>query len=96
MPEPLGVDEHGRDTSSYLPGLVPNDPVPAWVWRDEVLTDAARLVAQLHAAGAGFDTRGAIWRTSGPGACTCCATPTALTWSTRTRCPRPRCSASRT
>lgn len=24
VPEPLGVDEHGRDVTSYLPGRVPN------------------------------------------------------------------------
>ena len=64
VPAPLGIDEQGRDSTSYLPGLVPNDPVPAWVWSDEVLTDAARLLARLHTASAGFDTTGASWRVS--------------------------------
>ncbi|WP_432571511.1 phosphotransferase [Kineococcus sp. SYSU DK005] len=65
VPAPLGIDEHGRDSTSHLPGQVPQHPLPSWVWRGEVLTDAARLLAQLHAASAGFDTHGANWRLSG-------------------------------
>lgn len=62
VPEPLGVDEDGRDSVSYLPGEVPQYPLPEWVWSEEVLTDAAGLLAQLHAAGADFDRTGAIWQ----------------------------------
>lgn len=62
VPEPLGRDEEGRDCISYLPGAVPQYPLPDWVWHDEVLTTAARLMSELHRASAGFDTRGVVWR----------------------------------
>jgi len=61
-PRPLGQDERGRDNLTYLPGLVPQYPLPEWIWRDDVLTAAARFMAQLHEASANFDTRGAVWQ----------------------------------
>lgn len=62
VPEPLGSDEHGRDCLSYLPGVVPQYPLPHWVWHDEVLTTAGGLLSELHRASAGFDTRNAVWQ----------------------------------
>jgi len=62
IPRPLGQDERGRDSLTYLPGLVPQYPLPEWIWHDDVLTTAARLVAQLHEASTGFDTHGAVWQ----------------------------------
>ena len=62
VPEPLGRDEEGGDRLSYLPGVVPQYPLPDWVWDDEVLTSAARLMSGLHRVSAGFDTRGAVWQ----------------------------------
>lgn len=62
VPEPLGVDEQGRDAVGFLPGVVPQYPMPDWVWTDQVLRDAGRLLADLHDATAGFDTAGAVWR----------------------------------
>ena len=37
LPRPLGLDEQGREVLSYLPGTVPNYPMPSWVWSEEVL-----------------------------------------------------------
>ena len=62
VPEPLGRDEIGRDNVSYLPGDVPRYPLPDWIWREDVLLDAARRLAQLHDAGAGFDLTDAVWQ----------------------------------
>lgn len=62
VPEPLGRDAAGRDSVSYLPGDVPQYPLPDWVWTESVLVDAARRLAQLHAAGADFDTTAAVWQ----------------------------------
>jgi Phosphotransferase enzyme family len=62
VPEPLGLDEDGRERLSYLPGVVPHYPLPDWIWNDEVLTAAVRLLSDLHQASAGFDTRDAVWQ----------------------------------
>ncbi|MEV6847556.1 aminoglycoside phosphotransferase family protein [Actinoplanes sp. NPDC051411] len=62
VPSPLGFDERGRDSVSFLPGLVPNYPLPHWIWTDDVLADAGRRLAQLHRATATFDTTDAVWQ----------------------------------
>lgn len=43
-------------------GIVPSYPLPAWVWSEEVLVEAARRLAQVHRAGGGFTTTDAIWQ----------------------------------
>jgi Ser/Thr protein kinase RdoA (MazF antagonist) len=62
VPEPLGTDDQGRDRVGYLPGVVPQYPMPDWVWTDAVLVDAGRFLAGLHDATVDFDARGAVWR----------------------------------
>jgi chloramphenicol 3-O-phosphotransferase len=62
VPEPLGFDEAGRDSVSYLPGTVPQYPLPAWIWADSVLVDAATHCRELHRVGATFDRTGAVWQ----------------------------------
>ena len=62
VPVPLGVDDRGRDVTEHVPGDVPRYPLPAWVWRDEVLADAAALLRRVHDASASFDRTGAVWR----------------------------------
>jgi len=49
-PRPLGFAADGRERLSFLPGVVPNYPLPAWVWADSVLDDAAMLLRRLHDA----------------------------------------------
>lgn len=49
-PRPLGYTEDGRERLGYLPGTVPAYPMPAWVWTESVLDDAARLLRRLHDA----------------------------------------------
>ena len=62
VPEPLGRDDRGRDRLSFLPGVVPQYPLPDWIWHDDVLVKAGRLLAQLHQASGSFDARGAVWQ----------------------------------
>jgi Ser/Thr protein kinase RdoA (MazF antagonist) len=62
LPRPLGLDEQGREVLTYLPGTVPNYPLPPWVWSEEVLVEAGRRLAQLHRASADFDVAGAVWQ----------------------------------
>lgn len=61
VPAPLGFAA-GREVVSYLPGTVPQDPMPAWVWTDGVLVAAARRLAALHAATVHFGLDGAVWQ----------------------------------
>jgi len=53
-PRFLGVDERGRETLSYLPGEVGRYPLPTWMWSDDVLVAAARLLRHYHDATTGF------------------------------------------
>lgn len=62
VPQPLGRDEQGRDRVSYVPGVVPQYPLPDWIWTQDVLIAAGVYLSQLHRAGAGFDLTGAVWQ----------------------------------
>lgn len=62
LPEPLGMDDAGREVLTFIPGVVPTYPMPEWVWSDEILTDAARLLRTWHEASIGFDERDAVWQ----------------------------------
>jgi Phosphotransferase enzyme family len=63
-PEPLGIDEHGREVLRYLPGetLGASYPWPAWVWTDNLLADMGSLSAAYHAAVSDFDAAGLRWQ----------------------------------
>ncbi|MFD6093530.1 phosphotransferase enzyme family protein [Oerskovia sp. NPDC060338] len=54
VPEPLGVDDQGREVLSYLPGDVANYPLPDWLWGESVLRDAGALLRRVHDASIGF------------------------------------------
>lgn len=60
-PEPLRVDG-GREVLGYVPGTVPQYPMPAWVWAESVLADAARLLRRWHDASAGFAAPDVVWQ----------------------------------
>lgn len=62
VPEPLGIDERGREVVSFMPGDVPGYPMPAYVWDKQTLVDSARLLRRLHDATAGYADRDAQWR----------------------------------
>jgi hypothetical protein len=60
-PEPLGIDERGREVLSFIPGDVPVPPYPLWALRDETLESVARLLYRFHDAVRGFDASGLTW-----------------------------------
>jgi Ser/Thr protein kinase RdoA (MazF antagonist) len=60
-PRPLGLDEGGRETFTYIPGDVPLPPFPAWSMTDEALASVARLLHRYHDAVAGFDGSRLAW-----------------------------------
>src|SRR3954467_3569614 len=53
-PEPLGLDERGREIVSFPPGPRPTYPPPGFVLSDGTLTTAARTLRAYHDATAGF------------------------------------------
>jgi hypothetical protein len=76
-PEVLGVDEHGREVLSYVPGdtwgdhISPDEPKTDLVairsWPEETRSDAAlvaigAILRQLHAAARGFRPTSPVWR----------------------------------
>ncbi len=61
LPEPRGFAADGREVLSFLPGDVPQDPLPDWLWQDEALASSAGLLRDYHAASADADRRGP-WR----------------------------------
>lgn len=60
VPEPLGLDEAGREILSFIPGIVPHD-LPQWIWGDGVLADVARALREWHDATADFSAPEAQW-----------------------------------
>jgi hypothetical protein len=62
-PEPLGLDERGREILSFLPGVVPTYPLPAFVLSGDTLVTVARTLRAYHDATAGFVAPpGAVWQ----------------------------------
>jgi hypothetical protein len=62
VPEPLGLDERGREVVGFLAGDVHGYPLPAWMWDDAILVAAARRLRAYHDATAGFARAGRVWR----------------------------------
>jgi hypothetical protein len=65
-PRFLGVDEHGREVLSYVPGTAITPPYPAWALTDDALVSVAHLLRDYHRAVAGFDHTGRTWPSSPP------------------------------
>jgi hypothetical protein len=59
-PEPLGMDERGREIISLLPGAPAAYPLPEFAWSDATLIAAGRTLRAFHDASRGFD--GARWQ----------------------------------
>ncbi len=62
VPEPFGTDELGREIVQFVPGTVPNYPMPEYVWHEQTLVDAGRMLRRLHDATVGYDDPDAAWR----------------------------------
>jgi hypothetical protein len=67
-PRVLGIDDHGREVLSFLPGntVGARRPWPAWVHSDEALVQVAHWLRDYHAAVADFvPGANAVWREGG-------------------------------
>jgi Ser/Thr protein kinase RdoA (MazF antagonist) len=53
-PMPLGIDEHGREILTLLPGTPATYPLPAFAWTDATLVAVAHMLRRLHDASLGF------------------------------------------
>lgn len=60
-PEPIGIDEDGRERLAFIAGDVPLTPYPAWSQTDTALASAVRLLRRLHDAAGGFDPAAHRW-----------------------------------
>src|SRR4051812_19754214 len=60
VPEPLGLDDSGREVLSFIPGDVPHAR-PEWIWTEQVLTDVARAMREWHDATADFPASNGEW-----------------------------------
>jgi hypothetical protein len=54
VPEPLGVDDRGREIILLLPGAAATYPLPEFAWSEQTLTAVARALRAFHDASAGF------------------------------------------
>ncbi len=63
VPEPLGLDERGREIISLLPGAPASYPLPQYAWTDATLSAVARTLRAYHDASASFRPEaGARWQ----------------------------------
>lgn len=62
LPRPLGLDDTGREVLDYLPGVVPNYPLPSWVWDEPVLVSAVEHLKEFHEAAADFIRPDDVWQ----------------------------------
>jgi hypothetical protein len=63
LPRVHGFDDDGREVLDYLPGLVPNYPMPTWIWDDAVLVSAVDHLKEFHDATLDFPaTPGDTWQ----------------------------------
>jgi Phosphotransferase enzyme family len=62
VPRPLGMTEDGREVLTYLPGTVPQYPMPSWIWTDGVLVDATARLRTFHVASRDYDAVDGVWQ----------------------------------
>ncbi|BAU31624.1 aminoglycoside phosphotransferase family protein [Microcella alkaliphila] len=65
IPRPLGIEARSggeRERLSFIEGIVPQYPLPAWVWDEDVLTSGARLLRRIHDASASFPSDSRTWQ----------------------------------
>jgi hypothetical protein len=54
VPEPLGIDEKGREIISFLPGETASYPLPDFAWSEATLAAVAKCLRTFHDASVGF------------------------------------------
>jgi GNAT superfamily N-acetyltransferase len=61
IPEPVGVDEDGRERLVYIPGDVALAPYPLWAQSDDALASITRLIRRFHDASRLVDPSDQAW-----------------------------------
>lgn len=64
IPEPLGLDERGREMLSFVEGENLASADPAVLWSERVLSDAGALLRRLHDASVPLIGADLVWRTA--------------------------------
>jgi aminoglycoside phosphotransferase (APT) family kinase protein len=61
-PDPLGIDDRGREILGYVEGdtVALGDWWPAWVWSEQLMVDVAAATARFHQAVADFRPTGPV------------------------------------
>ncbi|MEC5179419.1 phosphotransferase [Arthrobacter sp. CG_A4] len=62
VPEVLGMDAHGREVLTFIPGDAAHYPLPDWVWEPSILHDAGALLRRIHDAGVGLALADLEWQ----------------------------------
>lgn len=65
-PRWLGVDEHGRETLTFVPGEAPIAPYAAWALSDAALASVGTLLRRFHDAAQGFPALDWNWHRDVP------------------------------
>jgi Phosphotransferase enzyme family len=60
-PRFLGLDDHGREILSFIPGEAVLEPYPDWALTDEALVSVAELLRRYHDAVRSFDAARRTW-----------------------------------
>ncbi|WP_214795446.1 MULTISPECIES: aminoglycoside phosphotransferase family protein [unclassified Exiguobacterium] len=55
VPRFVGIDEQGREILTYLNGETADYPLKSYMWSDEAIQGAARLMRRLHDASSDFE-----------------------------------------
>ena len=64
VPEPVGIDDDGRERLVFIEGEVPIAPFPEWSQSDNALASLAELLRGFHDAAKGFDPTDFTWNDS--------------------------------
>ena len=68
VPQALGLDDQGREVLSFIPGNVPQYPVPTYVLTDQTLREVVQLLRHYHDATRSFTPPPrAVWQFEIPG-----------------------------
>lgn len=62
VPRARGLDDHGREILTFLPGEMLADAGPEVLWSRSTLADAARLLRRIHDVGGPLVSAPLVWR----------------------------------
>ena len=63
VPAHLGIDEQNREMVRFIEGEAGQYPLADWVWSDQILSDAGRLMRRMHDASVVLLDQPSPWQT---------------------------------